>query len=259
MDLPDSSLAAQTGLSPTELPGRDRWVFFDGDNTLWHIESLYDRARDDLVRHIECAGGGSPDEVEAFQRLEDKRLFAELGYSAARFAKSFENTVRRFIAAPPVHEIQYARQLALSVFEQTATIDADVPEVLIELKGRYKLGLITAGEPWVQQRRVAHFEFSKNFDLIRIVDQKTADVFRRLTAELHVDPQRSWVVGDSLRSDILPAIAAGLNAILIANHNWIEIERDEARPRHLNIVDRLKDILPILTTAQTDIVVPGHA
>jgi putative hydrolase of the HAD superfamily len=253
MDLPDPSLAEQT-----ELPGRGRWVFFDGDNTLWHVEALYDRARHDLVRHIESAGGLA-DEVEAFQRREDKRLFTELGYSAARFAKSFENTMHRFVAAAPTHEIQFARRLALSVFEQAATMDPDVSAVVSELKGHYKLGLITAGEPWVQQRRVAHFAFSKSFDMIRIVNKKTTDVFRRLTTELNVDTHRSWVVGDSLRSDILPAIAAGLNAILIANHNWVEVERDETGPRHLNVVDSLKEILPILTTARIDIAVPGHA
>jgi putative hydrolase of the HAD superfamily len=253
MAVPTASLA-----QPTEPRGRDRWVFFDGDNTLWHIEALYDRARADLVRHIERAGGPAG-EVEAFQRLEDKRLFAELGYSGARFAKSFENTMRRFLAAAPAHDIQLARQLALSVFDQAATIDPDVAEVLSGLKGHYKLGIITAGERWVQQRRVAHFQYAKDFDLIRIVEQKTPDVFRALMTELNADPLGSWVVGDSLRSDILPATAAGLNAILIANHNWVEVERDETGPSHLNVVDRLREILPILATTQTDTAAPGHA
>lgn len=129
MDLPQSTLPAQTGVPRTEPAERDKWVLFDGDNTLWHIEVLYDRARQALVRHIERAGG-RPDEVEAFQRLEDKRLFAELGYSSTRFAQSFENTLRRFVTIASNLELQNARHLALSVFEQTAEIDSDVPEVL---------------------------------------------------------------------------------------------------------------------------------
>ncbi len=233
---------------------RDRaaapWVLFDGDNTLWHIEALYDQARQDLVRYV-AQSGADPDEIETFQRLEDKRLFAELGYSSARFATSFEHTVGRFLPDATLEHLQCARRLALSVFEQSAEIDPDAAEVLGALRRSYHLALITAGEPWVQERRLAGFRYTGIFDVVRIVERKNAALFRELAASLAIDAEESWVIGDSMTSDIMPALDAGLNAILIANHNWIEVERDATRPSHLRVVDRLGGILPIITASRS--------
>ena len=97
MDQPDAANVVPAISAAAEKGGR--WVFFDGDNTLWHIEALYDHARHELVEYIRQFGADS-DEIEEFQRLEDKRLFGELGYSATRFATSFENTLRQFIPMP---------------------------------------------------------------------------------------------------------------------------------------------------------------
>jgi putative hydrolase of the HAD superfamily len=236
----------------------DRWVLFDGDNTLWHIETLYDQARQDLVRLV-IQPGANADEIEAFQRLEDKRLFMELGYSAERFAMSFEHTMREFVPHSTSEQLQYARQLARSVFERPAEIDPDAERVLRALSGTYRLALVTAGERWVQERRVAGFRYASLFDVVRIVERKTPDVFREVTTSLAINVNESWVVGDSLRSDIVPALDAGLNAILIANHNWIEIERDESRPSHLRVVDRLGDIIPIIVASGTGTPAPARA
>jgi len=236
----------------------DRWVLFDGDNTLWHVEALYDHARSELVHCIE-ASGADANEIEAFQRLEDKRLFEKLGYSAARFATSFENTMRRFVPGATVAQLSCARHLAQSVFERPAEIDPDALGVLSCLRGSHHLALITAGERWVQERRVAEFHCADMFDVIQIVERKTATVFRKLAADLAIGVEHSWVVGDSLRSDIMPALAVGLNAILIANHNWIEVEHAENRPSHLNMVHRLGDVLPIIVRAGHEIPAPAHS
>ncbi len=235
----------------------NRWVFFDGDNTLWHVEALYDRARRDLVRFVEQSGA-SAWEVETFQREEDKRLFGELGYSAVRFARSFENTLRRFIPGATTEQAERVRRLAMSVFESPAETDQDAAGVLVTLRSSHNLALVTAGERWVQERRLAGFNYTGLFDLVHIAEKKTATLFRELVASLCISAEASWVVGDSLRSDAIPALEAGLNAILIANHNWVEVERDGGRPAHLKVVDRLGDILPIIVTSGLEIPAPAH-
>jgi len=234
----------------------DRRVLFDGDNTLWHIEALYDHARSELVHYIE-ASGAHTNEIEAFQRLEDKRLFEELGYSATRFATSFENTMRRFVPDASAEQLDCARHLARSVFERPAAIDPDAHGVLSCLRSSHHLALVTAGERWVQERRLAAFHYADMFDVIQIVERKTAMVFRRLAADLAIGMEQSWVVGDSLRSDIMPALEVGLNAILIASHNWIEVEHAQDRPSHLKVVKRLGDVLPIIVTAALETPAPA--
>jgi putative hydrolase of the HAD superfamily len=236
----------------------NRWILFDGDNTLWHIETLYDQARQDLVRFI-VRPGANEDEIEAFQRSEDKRLFAELGYSSNRFATSFEHTMRKFMPRATPEQIQYARDLARSVFDRPAEIDPDADGVLHALSGNYRLALVTAGERWVQERRVAAFRYKNCFSAVHIVERKTPDVFRELTASLAINLKESWVIGDSMRSDIIPALAAGLNAILIADHNWIEVEREGNRPGHLQVVERLGGVLSIIVASGIGIPAPEHA
>lgn len=236
----------------------DRWALFDGDNTLWHTEALYDHARSELVHYI-GASGADASKIEAFQRLEDKRLFEELGYSATRFATSFENTMRRFVPGATVTQLSCARHLAQSVFERPAEIDPDAAGVLSCLRSSHQLGLITAGERWVQERRLAAFRYADVFDIIQIVERKTAMVFRKLVADLAIGVEQSWGVGDSLRSDIMPALEVGLNAILVTNHNWIEVERAQNQPSHLKVVDRLGDVLPIIVTAEREIPAPAHS
>jgi putative hydrolase of the HAD superfamily len=222
-----------------------------------HLEALYDHARDELVRYI-GASGADAGAIEAFQRLEDKRLFEELGYSATRFATSFENTLRRFVPDASVAQLGCARHFAQSVFERPAEVDPDASEVLSCLRSSHHLALVTAGERWVQERRLAAFRYTDMFDVIRIVEQKTAVLFRKLSADLAIETGRPWVVGDSLRSDIMPALGAGMNAILIANHNWIEVELLENRPDSLNVVTRLGDVLPIIVTAGIETPAPAH-
>ncbi len=255
MDQPDAANVVPAISAAAEKGGR--WVFFDGDNTLWHIEALYDHARHELVEYIRQFGADS-DEIEEFQRLEDKRLFGELGYSATRFATSFENTLRQFIPSATTAQSQCVRQLAQSVFERPAEIDLDAPGVLSCLRNSYHLALVTAGERWVQERRIASFHYAAMFDVIQIVERKSAVLFRELAASLAIEVGQSWVVGDSLRSDIMPALQAGLNAILIANHNWIEVEHAENRPDNLRVVDRLGDVLSIIVTAGLEIPAPTH-
>jgi putative hydrolase of the HAD superfamily len=256
MDHPNPPNEASAASAVTDRGGR--WVFFDGDNTLWHIEALYDYARGQLVDYIRKYGTDA-DEVESFQRLEDKRLFEEMGYSAMRFATSFENTLRRFIPDATNAQLGRARRLARSVFERPAEIDLDAPGVLSCLRKTHHLALITAGEHWVQERRIAAFRYADMFDIVQIVERKSAPFFRDLGAELGIESQRSWVIGDSLRSDVMPALEAGLNAILIANHNWVEVERAENRPSNLRVVDRLSEVLPIIITPGHEIPAPTHS
>lgn len=236
----------------------NRWVLFDGDNTLWHIEGLYDDARSKLIRYIDPSGTRALD-IETFQRTEDKRLFRSLGYSATRFATSFQNTLQRFSPGAASADIAHVKSLAGSVFEQVAPVDQDTFHVLNSLRGTHHLALVTAGEQWVQQRRVDAFPYREMFDVIRIVERKSTVVFRHLAIELSISVEDSWVVGDSLRSDVMPALAAGLNAILIANHNWIEVERDEQRPHNLHVVDRLGDALSIIAEPALEIPAPTHS
>ena len=217
------------------------WILFDGDNTLWHVEHLYDEARVDLCQHLEKSGI-SAEEVDRYQRDRDKELHGVYGYSASRFARSFRDTVLHFLPGTSENEVQSAESLALQVFERRGTVDECLEAVINTLKDKFRLGILTAGERWVQERRLNQFEFRDKFFAVEIVTEKNKDTFSVFCSKYKVSVSESWMVGDSPRSDILPAIGIGLKAVLLRSNNWQVVE-DAALPRSIPIINSMQELV----------------
>jgi FMN phosphatase YigB (HAD superfamily) len=136
------------------------WVIFDADNTLWSVEPVYDRARDLFSDHVsELRRRRSPKSVpskalvEQLQRHRDIQLQLTHGYLTARFARSFEDTLTFLLPfSASAEELTYVRTLATDVFEKEAEICEDLHLAIDKLCSGYRLGIITAGEEWVQHR-----------------------------------------------------------------------------------------------------------
>jgi putative hydrolase of the HAD superfamily len=225
-------------------------VLFDGDNTLWLIERLYDEARERLCDTIENLGAVRA-EVEAFQRSRDAELYTKYGYSQARFPQSFVDTLLRFVPSADAAMIQACEQLGRAVFEATPPVREEVDAVLERLSASHRLVLFTAGDEEIQQARVHAFGRGHHFDCIKIVPRKSAEAFRSLISELGLDVSQTWMVGDSLISDILPAVEAGLRAIYLSADNWTPIERREARvPLGVPTVHNLTEIFAFISNVR---------
>jgi len=199
------------------------WIIFDADNTLWALEHLYDEARDEMCNYVAAKGFAAMD-VEEFQQKRDAELVATYGYSACRFARSFEDTLLQFLPSSPSEDVRHVRFLALQVFERKATPIEGLEELLRALRPHFSLGIITAGERWVQERRLEDFHLREMFEVIDIVEKKTPQIFSDFCNEHGVDCKKSWVVGDSLNSDVTPARSAGLKAIWVRAKNWKPVE-----------------------------------
>jgi putative hydrolase of the HAD superfamily len=105
-----------------------------------------------------------------------------------------------------------------------------VAETLAELGDRHDLLLVTKGDPAEQQRKIDASNLAHHFASVHIVDEKHAGTYRSLVAEQGLVPETTWMIGNSPRSDILPARAAGLNAVFIPNpHTWV-LEEEELDP-----------------------------
>lgn len=224
----------------------DRWVIFDADNTLWQVESLYDDARRQLTEILAARGANSA-VVAEIQQAIDHDLYQTLGYSAQRFPTSFERTLLHFFPDSSEEERSRIRGIAERVFGQPAVAHHALDKVLSKLKVHYRLGILTAGENWVQQSRLQQFSHRHHFTAAEVVAHKDAGTFLNFAQKHEVDRSRSWMVGDSLRSDIIPAHAAGLNCILVASHNWRRVEMEQMNvPDYVYRVDDLTDILGII-------------
>lgn len=229
---------------------RDKWVIFDADNTLWDIEHLYDEARNEMCEFIKNKGFENR-EIEEYQRKRDSELYSIYGYSSCRFARSFEDTAVHILKGKCKNQdIIHVRKIALDVFEKDPRYNKDIEEIFNIIKDRkYKIGLITAGELWVQERRISNFDFTNEINEIEVVEIKTKETICDFMDKYSVDRDNSWMIGDSFNSDVKPAIDCGLNVIWYKNINWHEIENHGSSENiygNYHEIYNLKDMLGVI-------------
>ncbi len=182
-----------------------------------------------MARAVVTATGADGEEWEELQRRIDVENVATLGYSPERFPTScvqaYEQLCRVQGLVPDIAVASSIRQAAQAVFERDPELVLGVRDVLASLRAQgVRLALLTKGDPSVQRRRVERSGLKPSFDLVRIVSEKSTKEIRAVVAELDVPPERAWMVGNSVRSDVLPALEAGIRAIWIRAHVW-EYER----------------------------------
>jgi putative hydrolase of the HAD superfamily len=227
-------------------------IVFDGDDTLWNTESLYDYARQQAREAVEAAGVDG----EAWERIE-RRIDVEnvdrLGHSVVRFPQSCVEAYEAACAAER-RAVESAvrvevRDAARTVFTAEAPLLPLARETLAALAGRgFRLALLTKGEPALQRRRIEQSGLAPFFDLVEIVDAKTPETFQSVLDGLGVAATSALSVGNSIRSDVLPSLAAGIKPIWIDAHVW-EYERDHDAVADEDIIEveslaRLLDLVP---------------
>lgn len=194
-------------------------IFTDMDDTLIENQSLYEEAKKKLCDFLAPYGVTAKEALD-FYEPKDKELFKTYGYSRQRFPATFEQTLRHFIPNADEETVKTVRGFAEEVYDTTAPLKPGVKESLKKLMQKYPVYLVTAGDQSVQKARVEKLSFKKDFAGIFVIGQKDKDVFTDVTQAVGVAPDEVIMIGDSLRSDIVPAVAAGLHAVWIEADNW---------------------------------------
>jgi putative hydrolase of the HAD superfamily len=222
-------------------------VVFDGDDTLWVTEPLYDQARA-RARRVVTSAGADGEEWEALQRQIDVKNVLTLGYGSERFPTSsmqaYERLCKRHHMKADAAVVARIRDAARTVFVRNPALVPGVRRVLIALrKGGVRLALLTKGDRSVQRRRIESSGLRELFHVIRIVNEKSAAGIRAVVKDLGVPRHMAVMVGNSVRSDILPALSAGIHAIWIKRHVWeYEREHDHLVGNRVVVVSDIKDV-----------------
>lgn len=186
-------------------------ICLDADDTLWHNMRFFDAAERAIVAMLApFADAGAAREAMAAAEIRNLSLY---GYGAKSFTLSMIETALEFGAdAATVRAILHAGRDLLA---HPVELFDGIADTLAALADRAPLVLVTKGDLFHQEAKLAASGLGAHFHGIEIVSDKTADTFTRLFARHAITPERAVMAGDSLRSDIAPALAAGAWAAYI--------------------------------------------
>jgi putative hydrolase of the HAD superfamily len=204
------------------MPTRTRQhLIFDADDTLWENNIVFEGVIADFIAWLDHPGMSAA-EVRAVMDGIEREHAAEYGYGTKVFELTLEETVRRLHddALTTADEEQIALLMRRLRWDRLNII-AGVPETLAELRGRHDLLLLTKGDQEEQVRKIERSGLANLFRCTLVTPGKTEATYRGVVADEGLDPARTWMIGNSPLSDILPALAAGLRTVFIAHpHTW---------------------------------------
>lgn len=201
-------------------------LIFDADDTLWENNVIFERVIDLFLDWV-CPPSERARVRDVLDRIEATNA-ATLGYGANMFRQSLRDCRRQLLGrALTADDTERIEELVAPLMHRTVELISGVPETLPELSGRHDLLLLTKGDPAEQQRKVDASQLAHHFRSIHIVEEKNVDTYRGLVSRLGMTPSQTWMIGNSPKSDIIPARRAGLNTVYIPHqHTWV-LEHEE--------------------------------
>ncbi len=193
-------------------------IAFDADDTLWENESLYHKAKDELARLL------SPyREADWVNCKLDEIEVANLqvyGYGIKSFTLSMTETAAEAVDGKiEAHTISAILEIAKRMLSAEVELLDHTEQTLGQLSLDYDLMLVTKGDLFEQQRKISRSGIDHCFKLIEVVAEKTPARYLEILKKHDIEIERFLMVGNSLRSDILPIVAIGAKAVYIPNEN----------------------------------------
>ena len=205
-------------------------LVFDADDTLWENNKLFERVIEDYLGWL---AHPTLDRVALRAVLDDveRATIVTHGYGSASLLQSLHVCFER-LSERPADEAERAEivDLAAALVDHDIELMPGVADALSALATRHDLLLLTKGQPAEQQRKIDASGLVHHFRSTHIVAEKAPDTYRALLAEQQLAADTTWMIGNSPRSDIVAARAAGLRAVFIPNpHTWA-LEEQELDP-----------------------------
>lgn len=192
-------------------------IAFDGDDTLWHNERSYQNSRTRFRRILEAAGVSmSDDDIEARLNATELRNLPFYGYGVSSFVLSLiETAIELTDGRIPGRQVADLTAIARDMITENIELFPGVESVLTELGRRYPLMLITKGDLLHQRSKLERSGLGPHFRHVEVVSHKTPEVYAGILARHGVDPDRFLMIGNSLRSDVLPVADVGGWAVYV--------------------------------------------
>ena len=197
-------------------------LLIDADDTLWENNIYFERAIAAFIGYLNHREY-TPAEVRTALNAVERETIIAHGYGLSSFTRSLVSCFERLSPAPVTEDkSQRILSFARSIAEQEIELLPSVSETLAELASRHRLILMTKGNQAEQADKLARSGLSGYFSAVEIVHEKDPPTYREVIARHELAPHTSWMIGNSIKSDINPALAAGLHAVFLFHKDtWV--------------------------------------
>jgi putative hydrolase of the HAD superfamily len=211
-------------------------LLIDADDTLWENNIYFERAITSFISYLDHRVHTS-EEVREHLNICERATISKFGYGLQSFRRSLIDCFEQLSDGPITPE-KHGRIVSFTeaIAAQEIELLAGVEETLRELGGRHRLILVTKGNTEEQNDKVERSGLRGLFAAVEVPHEKTAAMYRELAARHDCDAANTWMIGNSPRSDVNPALAAGLGAVFIPHdftwvmeHEVVEAPGDPAR------------------------------
>ena len=212
-------------------------LIFDADDTLWDSNIHFLEAEAAFLETLRVRGVAHQ-EIRAAIRRHELDIIAELGYGRGPYVLALHRAVRDLL--PAHHHDALAievERIGTALMSRHCELLPGVEPTLNELAQRHRLLLFTKGQPTEQKTNLQRAGLRALFSRVGIPLEKDATAYTLLLAQAELDPARTFMIGNSPRSDINPALRAGLRgAVFIPHpHTW-ELESEELEAAEERVV-----------------------
>ena len=227
-------------------PSNSQTFLIDADDTLWENNVYFERAIADFISFLNHRER-SPAEIREILNDVERECIATHGYGLPSFTRSLVKTFERLSVepiTPALHETIHG--FARTIAEQPVRMLPQVMETLEYLRERHHLILVTKGNFPEQSGKIERSGLKHFFQGVEIVPEKNASTYENIVDHHRLAREQTWMVGNSPKSDVNPALAAGLNAIFVPHDDTWVLEHEELAeakpPTRLMVLSRFAEL-----------------
>lgn len=222
-------------------------IAFDADDTLWHNEPYFDEAQDKFCELF----GGYASKQELLRLILNHQItnLPLYGFGIKAFTLSMiESALELTNHSISGQNIEKVLQIGKELLQKPVELLPNVISVLEELKGTHKLIVATKGDLKDQHRKLHESGIGTYFHHIEVMSDKTELDYEKMLGRLDCQPADFLMIGNSLKSDVLPVLNIGGHAIHIPYHTTWEYEQIDFEVEHENFhaFEKITDVLQLL-------------
>ena len=219
-------------------------LIFDADDTLWENNIYFEDAFNRFCQYL-AHSSMTPAQVRVVLD-EIEMVNAKIhGYGSKNFARNLGQCFRHLAEREfSERDLDAVRQFAYDILDKPPLVIDGVEDTLDHLSGRHELTIFTKGDPDEQRMKVDRSGLARFFQHVAIVKEKHETAYRILARDRRFAPEYTWMIGNSPKSDINPALAAGLNAIYVPHPRTWSLEHEEVPETHSRLlrVERISEL-----------------